>query len=410
MAIRVSDFAAAEWRLVFCDSSVWRGGKWDGNELTSRPASGSVEERWLSRGRTARLPSQHGGRRRRRGTAPAWPSPPANPAPPSSRAPAPWAVRRLDAWLDDRQLEDRTLASYRRVAPRPGPGGGKRLARRWPRRGFRARLAGEPSPTGERTGPSPGRLPAARRRSRPGGDFSGRRTWPPSSPPRGRRRVRNGRPRDRPRRRPVARRERHDAVRRRRALAAARKGPRSRPPAGPGNHRYPAPGVESDAQLRRAWGRTVRLPPIGGTGGASASPAVAASWAGARSESRRPAVEPTRRTATMTSCLGVREAASETDDDLQAAGRGGRRIGGRMRTLGPRTNADERNLLAERNAAIDDDGEDGGAVEWARDPRRPVAGRHRAHRGGCRRHDQRTACRCGRQWRAPAGFRHSGDR
>ena len=27
-----------------------------------------------------------------------------------------------------------------------------------------------------------------------------------------------------------------------------------------------------------------------------------------------------------------------------------------MRTLGPRTNADERNLLAELNAAIDDDG------------------------------------------------------
>ena len=77
----------------------------------------------------------------------------------------------------------------------------------------------------------------------------------------------------------------------------------------------------------RAWGRTVRLPPAG-AGGASASPAVAASWTGARSESRRPAVEPTRRTATMTNCLGVRGAASETDDDLQAAGRGGRRIGG----------------------------------------------------------------------------------
>ena len=30
-----------------------------------------------------------------------------------------------------------------------------------------------------------------------------------------------------------------------------------------------------------------------------------------------------------------------------------------MRTLGPRANADERNLLAELNAAIDDDGEDG---------------------------------------------------
>ena len=39
-----------------------------------------------------------------------------------------------------------------------------------------------------------------------------------------------------------------------------RRRPRSRPPAGPGTRRYPAPGVESDAQLRRAWGRTVRKP------------------------------------------------------------------------------------------------------------------------------------------------------
>ena len=129
-----------------------------GAPATSAPVDHASRASW---GRTARLPSQHGGRRRRRGTAPAWPSPPANPAPPSSRAPAPWALRRLDAWLDDRQLEDRTLASYR---PRPAVAAAC----------FRARLAGEPSPTGERTGPSPGRLPAARRRSRPGGDFSGR--------------------------------------------------------------------------------------------------------------------------------------------------------------------------------------------------------------------------------------------
>ena len=51
------------------------------------------------------------------------------------------------------------------------------------RRGRLARLAGEPSPTGNGRARVPGRLPAARRRSRPGGDFSGRRTWPPSSPP-----------------------------------------------------------------------------------------------------------------------------------------------------------------------------------------------------------------------------------
>ena len=71
----------------------------------------------------------------------------------------------------------------------------------------------------------------------------------------------------------------------------------------------------------------MRLPPIGGTGG------PACPWARARSESRRPAVEPTRRTATMTSCLGVRGVASGTDDDLQAAGRGGRKNWGRMRSL-----------------------------------------------------------------------------
>ena len=39
-----------------------------------------------------------------------------------------------------------------------------------------------------------------------------------------------------------------------------------------------------------------------------------------------------------------------------------------MRTLGPRMNADERNLLAELNAAIDNDGEDGGAVDGAGRP------------------------------------------
>ena len=49
-----------------------------------------------------------------------------------------------------------------------------------------------------------------------------------------------------------------------------------------------------------------------------------------------------------------------------------------MRTLGPRMNADERNLLAELNAAVDDDGEDGGpatttAATWGCCPalRRP---------------------------------------
>ena len=53
----------------------------------------------------------------------------------------------------------------------------------------RARVAAWPDSPVSRARPGngragvPGRLPAARRRSRPGGDFSGRRTWPPSSPP-----------------------------------------------------------------------------------------------------------------------------------------------------------------------------------------------------------------------------------
>ncbi len=46
----------------------------------------------------------------------------------------------------------------------------------------------------------------------------------------------------------------------------------------------------------------------------------------------------------------------------------------------------------------------------SRGPPRPAAVRHGAHRGGCRRDDRRTACRHGRQWRAPAGLRHPGDR
>ena len=126
--------------------------------------------------------------------------------------------------------------------------------------------------------------------------------------------------------------------------------------------------------------------------------------------SRRPVVEPTRRTASMTSCLGVRGAASETVDDLQVAGRGGRRIGAGCGPLdrGPTPTSASCSPSGMRRSMTTV--RTGGGGRWARGPRRPVAGRHRAHRGGCRRHDQRTACRCGRQWRASAGFRHPGDR
>ena len=58
--------------------------------------------------------------------------------------------------------------------------------------------------------------------------------------------------------------------------------------------------------------------------------------------------------------LRVRGAASGRSTTCRGDGRGGISGGGRrigpMRTLGPRTNADERNLLAELNAATDDDG------------------------------------------------------
>ena len=40
-----------------------------------------------------------------------------------------------------------------------------------------------------------------------------------------------------------------------------------------------------------------------------------------------------------------------------------------MRTLGPRMNPDERNRLAELNAAVDDDGEDGRPATGSRPPR-----------------------------------------
>ena len=106
-----------------------------------------------------------------------------------------------------------------------------------------------------------GRVALAARRSRPGGDFSGRLTWPPSSPPAvgvesetvALETV------------PAAALQLGESDTTRSAGAGlsprpVRRRPRSRPPAGPGTRRYPAPGVESDAQLRRAWGRTVRLP------------------------------------------------------------------------------------------------------------------------------------------------------
>ena len=125
-------------------------------------------------------------------------------------------------------------------------------------RGRLARLAGERSPTGERTGPSPWPAPGGPPAIETGGRLFGAADLAAVLATRGRRRVRDGRPRDRPRRSARATRRGLPAPGSRRGPQGG--GPRSRPPAGPGNRRYPAPGVESDAQLRRAWGRTVRKP------------------------------------------------------------------------------------------------------------------------------------------------------
>ena len=117
-----------------------------------------------------------------------------------------------------------------------------------PRRAGRlAHLAGEPSPTGERTvrrGSSPSPAPES---------------LAAVLATRGRRRVRDGRPQDRRRRRPAARRRGPPAAglsprpaRRRAALEASSR-----------SGKPPVPGTtasSADAQLRRAWGRTVRLP------------------------------------------------------------------------------------------------------------------------------------------------------
>ena len=117
---------------------------------------------------------------------------------------------------DDAVTDHDTTNSVGRTARLPSqPAGrrGKRLARRWPRRASGpASPASRARPDG-RTGPRLGRLPAARRRSRPGGDSSRRRTWPPSSPSAVGVESETVALEYRPRRSPVARRERHDAVR-----------------------------------------------------------------------------------------------------------------------------------------------------------------------------------------------------
>ena len=94
------------------------------------------------------------------------------------------ALRRLDVWLDGRELDDAALAAYLAElhdAGRASSSASMAVAAAC----FRAKLAGQPAPAGERTARVLARLPAdslaiavGARRGR-----SGSRTWRPSSPP-----------------------------------------------------------------------------------------------------------------------------------------------------------------------------------------------------------------------------------
>ena len=127
---------------------------------------------------------------------------------PNTRRAYAGALRRLDAWLNGRRLEDATLAAF--VAELHDQGRAPASASTTVAAAcFRARLARAPSPAGERTA----RVLAGYRRTagdrgrgqtRPfGGVGPGRRPrhLRPAAAPRPRRRVRPGRPRARPPRR-----------------------------------------------------------------------------------------------------------------------------------------------------------------------------------------------------------------
>ena len=82
--------------------------------------------------RVTLAPPRRGGDR-----APGADRPPPRRRPPSARTPVgrnPEALRRLDAWLDGRPLEDATVAAYLAELHDQEPGAGRAPRRRWPRR------------------------------------------------------------------------------------------------------------------------------------------------------------------------------------------------------------------------------------------------------------------------------------
>ena len=83
---------------------------------------------------------------------------------PNTRRAYAGALRRLDAWLDGRELDDVALAAYLAElhdAGRASSSASMAVAAAC----FRAKLAGQPAPAGERTGPGARGVPADRRRS-----------------------------------------------------------------------------------------------------------------------------------------------------------------------------------------------------------------------------------------------------
>ena len=102
---------------------------------------------------------------------------------PNTRRAYAGARRRLDAWLDGREFDDASMAAYLAElhdAGRSASSASMAVAAAC----FRAKLAGQPAPRGERTaGCSPGtggppEIEGGARRGR-----SGSRTWRPCSPP-----------------------------------------------------------------------------------------------------------------------------------------------------------------------------------------------------------------------------------
>ena len=191
---------------------------------------------------------------------------------PNTRGAYSGALRRLDAWLDGRPLEDATLATY--LAEFHDQGRASASASTAVAAAcFRAPPRRRAEPGRGTDGPGPRRLPADRRRSRPGAGAAvrglrprrGPRDLPAAAASRPRRRVRPGRPRARPPRRGDRRAPLHggDAAERGERPALGRRRRRGRRRRGAGHH---PPEQDEPVRARRrtsgSWkGGVVRADP-----------------------------------------------------------------------------------------------------------------------------------------------------